>query len=155
MKICGIYEIVGPTGRRYIGQSKDIHKRWQEHKNVILNPDRLYHPEFKRDVIEHGWDAFEFNILEETEDCGGRELYYMNEYKSHVTGYNRMQEYVKLMMLNPQVPLDYYGEEMKLNLAYHFALLKNEAEPRCDRCFLVTCLCAELPVLTESGSMVR
>lgn len=33
-KICGVYKITSPTGKVYIGQSKNIHKRWNSYKSM-------------------------------------------------------------------------------------------------------------------------
>lgn len=61
MKIAGIYKIVSPTGKVYIGQSYDIHKRWKLHiwwskkgNNVIY-----------RSIAKHGADSHEFSIIHE------------------------------------------------------------------------------------------
>jgi group I intron endonuclease len=58
-KICGIYKITSPTGRIYIGQSKDISKRIETYRNVrCVKQIRLY-----RSIIKHGWDAHMFEVI--------------------------------------------------------------------------------------------
>ena len=67
MKISGVYKITNTvTNDFYIGSSKDIKRRWNEHKcksvwkNHPNNP--MYH-----DMKNYGIDKFEFQILEEVE----------------------------------------------------------------------------------------
>ena len=66
-KISGIYKIINTiTGDFYIGSSKNIERRWAEHKchsswkKQPSNP--LYH-----DMKKYGTDKFDFQILEEVE----------------------------------------------------------------------------------------
>jgi predicted GIY-YIG superfamily endonuclease len=41
-KICGIYCIENlVNSKKYIGQSKDINRRWKEHKNQLNNRRKL------------------------------------------------------------------------------------------------------------------
>ena len=67
MKICGIYKITNTiTGDFYIGSSKDVKKRWREHKwpstwNKYPN-NQLY-----QDMQKYGVDKFEFEVIEEAE----------------------------------------------------------------------------------------
>ena len=66
-KISGVYKITNTiTGDFYIGSSKDVKRRWAEHKltstwkNCPNNPMYL-------DMQEYGKDKFVFEILEEVE----------------------------------------------------------------------------------------
>ena len=36
-KICGIYSLMSPSGKRYIGQSVDIKKRFSRYKHYKCN----------------------------------------------------------------------------------------------------------------------
>src|SRR6478609_8764730 len=67
----GIYKITSPTGKIYIGQSINIHKRWREHKNNC-HPGKLQNS-FKK----HGFENHIFEILEECE------LEQLNERERH------------------------------------------------------------------------
>ena len=67
MKISGIYKITNTvTGDFYIGSSKNVKRRWNEHKcqsawNKQPN-NQMY-----LDMRKYGVDKFEFQILEEVE----------------------------------------------------------------------------------------
>jgi len=57
-KIVGIYKIVSPTGKIYIGQSWDIHSRFKQHKRerrpiIVLN----------RSIIKYGHKSHTFSIV--------------------------------------------------------------------------------------------
>lgn len=54
----GIYKIISPTGKVYIGQSWNIHKRWQDHKN----PKKFNTP-ISKSVLKHGASAHIFKII--------------------------------------------------------------------------------------------
>ena len=66
-KICGIYKITNTvTGDFYIGSSKDVKRRWREHKwpskwNECPN-NQLY-----KDMQKYGLDKFEFQVIVEIE----------------------------------------------------------------------------------------
>jgi group I intron endonuclease len=75
-KLMGIYQITNIiNGKRYIGKSKDIRKRWMGHirdnrKGAAVNKY------FQRAWDMHGEDSFTFQILElvsELKELGGRE----------------------------------------------------------------------------------
>lgn len=74
-KIVGIYQITCvKNGKRYIGQSKDIKRRFSQHKRNP--PARMI-----EDFDQYGVVAFDFEILEECapEKLDKRETFYMNE----------------------------------------------------------------------------
>ena len=67
MKISGVYKITNTvTGDSYIGSSKNIEKRWVEHKCQStwkrFSNSPMYH-----DMQKYSVDKFEFQILEEVE----------------------------------------------------------------------------------------
>ena len=79
------------NGKVYIGQSKYLHSRYREHKSELLNG--LHHNSyFQRAVKAHGFDAFEYSILEHcpVADLDVREAYYIDLYNSRdrACGYN-------------------------------------------------------------------
>jgi group I intron endonuclease len=81
----GIYKITKKeNGKSYIGQSNDINRRFQEHKNKVDIPVEIA-------IQKYGSDAFTFEIIEECElkELDNREIYwiaYYNTYKG--IGYN-------------------------------------------------------------------
>ena len=68
MKIIGIYKITNTvTGDFYIGSSKDVKRRWRDHKwpstwNKYPN-NQMY-----LDMQKYGVEKFDFQILEEVEE---------------------------------------------------------------------------------------
>jgi group I intron endonuclease len=57
----GIYKIVNPKGRVYIGESTHIEKRWQQYKNGHCNKQwKLYNS-----IQKYGWEAHKVEVLEE------------------------------------------------------------------------------------------
>lgn len=93
-RICGIYRITNKlNGKSYIGQSKDIMSRWQQH---------IWHSE-KHDINfilsnalrKYGKDMFIWEILEECpqDELNQREIFYINKYRTYIgfddcDGYN-------------------------------------------------------------------
>jgi group I intron endonuclease len=74
--ICGIYKITSPSNKVYIGQSKDIKKRWRDYKHS-KNQIRL-----NRSFEKYSIESHTFEILEEccSEDLNKRENYYQVYY---------------------------------------------------------------------------
>ena len=67
MKICGIYKITNTiTGDFYIGSSKDIKRRWREHKWPSKWNECPNNPMYQ-DMQKYGLDKFEFQVIEEVE----------------------------------------------------------------------------------------
>lgn len=77
--ICGIYKITSPTGRVYIGQSKDIKNRWASYnrKNGAKRQKVL-----ERSFIKHGAQNHTFEVVEECSevDLNCRERYWQDFY---------------------------------------------------------------------------
>ena len=68
MKICGIYKITNTiTGDFYIGSSKDIKRRWREHKWPSTWKRYSNNPMYQ-DMKNYGTDKFEFQVIEEVEE---------------------------------------------------------------------------------------
>ena len=66
-KICGIYKITNTiTGDFYIGSSKDVKKRWANHKCKSFWNKCPNNPLYQ-DFQKYGVDKFVFEILEEVE----------------------------------------------------------------------------------------
>jgi len=82
MKQIGIYKITNPEGQVYIGQSKDLDKRY---KNYLWG-DWEKNRNLKRSVEKHGWDKHFFEIIIECEifKLSELECYYISIYKTNV-----------------------------------------------------------------------
>ena len=104
MEICGIYKITNAiTGDFYIGSSKDVKRRWIEHKcqytwNKCPNSP-MYH-----DMRKYGTDKFVFEILEVVEESFLKEKEQefietlnptYNNYRAKGRDFERRKEYNK------------------------------------------------------------
>lgn len=80
-KISGVYKITNNiTGDFYIGSSKNIEKRWTDHKSPSrwkLRPGMKLYQAF----IKYGLNNFTFDIIEETAELRNREQYYIEQLK--------------------------------------------------------------------------
>jgi arabinose-5-phosphate isomerase len=89
-KISGIYSIKNLiNNKRYIGQSKNIFRRWNEHLNdIYANKHRNKYLE--NSFYKYGFENFEFEILEKSEETSLDELeiQYIDRFKTHSEGYN-------------------------------------------------------------------
>lgn len=90
--LCGIYCIENTiNNKKYIRLSRDIRRRWNEHKSELRNNnhDNVY---LQRAWNVYGEDSFRFNIIELCEPCElcDKEQYYIVKYHtlSHEHGYN-------------------------------------------------------------------
>lgn len=82
----GIYKITNLiTGGCYIGKSKDINRRWIEHRTPKAGGNDLLHNDMKK----YGIDNFVFEVLEECEQSKllERELYFIKTMQPY---YNRV-----------------------------------------------------------------
>lgn len=84
----GIYKITNLlTGQVYIGQSVDIHRRWQEHCRDSKKNKSL----IAKAISEFGKENFSFQILEECsfQELDDKESSYIKEYNCvYPNGYN-------------------------------------------------------------------
>lgn len=87
IKNCGIYKITSTSGRVYIGESKDIQRRWNTHKSFLncSNQRKLYNS-FKK----YGVENHIFEIIEEClfENLKCRERYWQDFYNVLNKGLN-------------------------------------------------------------------
>jgi group I intron endonuclease len=61
MKKCGIYKITSPSNKIYVGQSKDIYKRWNfYYKNKNCKKQTYLYYSLKK----YGWENHVFEIIE-------------------------------------------------------------------------------------------
>lgn len=70
-----IYKIVSPSGRVYIGSTKNLHKRFKSYREVTCKAQtKLYHS-----LLKYGVDAHKFEVIEfvkETDKLLDRENYW-------------------------------------------------------------------------------
>lgn len=88
----GVYKIENiNNGKKYIGSSKDIEKRFYQHKRELKNKT---HHSVK---LQHAWskaknkDIFLFDVIEVVDDIGAlkeREQYYVDLFDAYHSGYN-------------------------------------------------------------------
>ena len=90
--LCGIYCIENTkNNKKYIGMSRDIKRRWSEHKTELNNHnhDNQY---LQSSWDKYGKECFSFYIIElcDEKDLSEKECYYIKLYKtlSHENGYN-------------------------------------------------------------------
>jgi DNA-binding protein H-NS len=81
----GIYKITNNINQHcYIGQSKHIKRRWNEHKNAAFNEaDKSYDYPLYRSFRKYGLENFTFEVIEECsiEELNEKEIYWIDYYK--------------------------------------------------------------------------
>lgn len=88
---CGIYKITNNiTNQFYIGCSKNIDKRWKDHKRDYKYLSNQYSKPLYISMRKHGIEKFSIEIIEECEKefLLDRELYYIKSLKAVENGYN-------------------------------------------------------------------
>ena len=83
----GIYLITNKVnGKKYVGQSIDIERRWKSH--IIASKKSELH--IHRAIRKYGIDNFDFSILEEcsVDKLDEREIYWISELDTYNNGYN-------------------------------------------------------------------
>ena len=80
------------TGKKYIGQTINPDQRKACHKNKALKEKSDYY--FHRSIRKHGWDNFDYQVLEETDNLNERETHYIKEMNTlWPHGYNELLEH--------------------------------------------------------------
>lgn len=85
-KIIGIYKIISPSGKVYVGQTIDFQKRIENYKYYnCKNQRKLCHS-----FIKYGFDKHQFEIIEkcEIDQLNKRERYFQEFYNSIEKGLN-------------------------------------------------------------------
>ncbi|WP_428743195.1 hypothetical protein [Tenacibaculum sp.] len=79
-RICGIYKITSPSGKIYIGKSKNIKRRWYQYKSLHCKTQPKLYNSFKKYCVENHC----FEILKECieEELSVLELYFIKMYDS-------------------------------------------------------------------------
>ena len=88
-KISGVYKITNTvTGDFYIGSSKDVKKRWREHKKPSIWK-RYPNSQLYLNMQKYGVDKFDFQVIEEVEESflKEKEQYFIESLKPT---YNQM-----------------------------------------------------------------
>ena len=91
----GIYKITNPKGQAYIGLSKNIEKRFDQHKKLQMK-DNI---QLKESLIKYGGGSHTFEVLEEINISSldyrqsnsilrKRERYWIKHYETHSNGLN-------------------------------------------------------------------
>lgn len=80
-KICGIYKIVSPSNRVYIGQSTNVYWRWKTYRIISASQSQT---RLHRSFLKHGIKNHKFEILQvcELEQLNKLEVYYIALYNS-------------------------------------------------------------------------
>lgn len=96
-KICGIYKITSPSGKIYIGESKNIEKRMYDYLTLTCNKQRKLYNSIKK----YGWENHITEIIEECDffKLLERERYWQDFYNVmdknglnlKLTGYNEVK----------------------------------------------------------------
>lgn len=87
VKMIGIYKITNKiNGKSYIGQSNDIERRFQEHRNL----QRISRCGIHAPLVKYGLENFTFEVIEECsiEQLNDREKYWIKKLKTYPLGYN-------------------------------------------------------------------
>ncbi len=86
MKKCGIYKIISPTGKIYIGQSVDIEKRFSSYRTLnCKDQSKIYNSLNKYGAINH---VFEVLVCCDELDLNKLEIYYIEKFDSQKNGLN-------------------------------------------------------------------
>lgn len=83
----GIYLITNKVnGKKYVGQSIDIEKRWKDHIRDSKKSEYTIH----KAIRKYGVENFEFSVLEEcpVDKLDEREIYWISELDTYNNGYN-------------------------------------------------------------------
>lgn len=89
-RISGIYSITNKiNGKRYIGLSINIYKRWADHRGYLRQNSHV-NPHLQNAWNKYGEKNFKFEILERCHEhlLEERELYWIDKYDSCKKGYN-------------------------------------------------------------------
>lgn len=78
--ICGIYSVLNPAGKIYIGQSRNVAKRWVDYKSI--QKSNSGQPKLYNSFLKYGVENHEFKLIEECEldQLNIRERYWQDHY---------------------------------------------------------------------------
>jgi len=108
----GIYSITNTVdGKRYIGKSKNIEKRFQQHIHLLSKEDvsRDVNRHLFNAVKKYGMGVFKFEIIEQFDEVdeallADREIYWMEEYNTldRTCGYNLLKDSSARTIIHPE-----------------------------------------------------
>lgn len=109
-KICGVYKIISPSSRIYIGQTLDFNRRISEYKkgySSVKAQTKLY-----RSINKYGWENHLIELIEECsiELLNERERYWQ-EY------YNVLKEGLNCLLVNTDNIKMVLSDETKLKMS--------------------------------------
>jgi DNA-directed RNA polymerase specialized sigma24 family protein len=87
---CGIYKLISPNNKIYVGQSINIEKRWIDHKRRAKKKSTRHSFKLYNSVRKYGWENFIKEIAEicTPERLNDREIYYIDLCDSLNSGLN-------------------------------------------------------------------
>ena len=76
--ICGIYKITNPSGKIYIGEAVDIHRRWKHYKGLHCKRQ----PPIYNSLLKYGVENHLFEVVEvcDVDELKCRERYWQEYY---------------------------------------------------------------------------
>ena len=89
--VCGIYKITSmKTEMNYIGQAKNVYKRWTEHCKCGLGIDTPRENKLYKAMLDEGLENFTFELLEKCseDELDKKESYYIEAYNAVAYGFN-------------------------------------------------------------------
>lgn len=119
--ICGIYKITSPEGKIYIGQSKDIRKRWKKYNSRSISGQiKIY-----RSIVKYGIQNHIFEVIEDCDstELNRRERYWQDYYD--VTSKNGLN----LSLVNADEKPRIVSQETKAKMS---ALHKGSKKPKSE-----------------------
>ncbi len=104
----GIYKITSPSKKIYIGQSRNIEKRFIQYKNNLAKGQKALNSSF----LKYGYEnhIFEIICLCEKEDLNKKERYYQDFYNA--MGKNGLNLCLTETNLKPRVVSNYFRENL-------------------------------------------
>jgi len=84
----GIYKVISPSGKVYIGQSVDVNRRLKRYKNMSVSTKKQ--TKLWRSLVKYGSNKHKYVLIEECEESklNERERYYQELYDSVENGLN-------------------------------------------------------------------
>ena len=132
----GIYKIVHiESGKTYVGQSDDLDRRLDAHRNWFINPKRIINRHLYNYAKKYSIDAFLFEIIEECsiDALDERETYWFEIYKENTFNArvnpvtNRgLKRNFEDCEINSKRRKEYYSNPD--NLAKHREMIKRRSE---------------------------
>tara|TARA_R110000868_G_scaffold119343_5_gene316160 strand:- start:42 stop:611 length:570 start_codon:yes stop_codon:yes gene_type:complete len=118
----GIYKVVNPNGRVYVGQSMDVDRRWEDYKRVQGKGQ----PRLHRSIKKHGVVNHIFELIEECRDIelNVRERYWQDFF--NVTGKKGLN--CRLTGSNDRV--GFLSEETKAKISKTHTGMKHSEETK-------------------------